>query len=215
MSSFPIYFYACRRLILRIQPPFPVVIFLALISVHWIFDYFSLTRGYGPALTFLMLAFCFINDWNKTLKPKYFAFTIFCFFLALLSNLCLLVPIVFLFGYLILTFSIRMKELSIVKIISFLITTLLFIGVLIPVYLYIQKLNKSGALWWGSTDGLWEVTGKSLSQNVFFTDNPSMKYLVIIFLILILVSSIINWRKTAKNFFSNQDFGFQACFYSA
>lgn len=195
LSSFPIYFYACRRLILKIKTPFPTLVFISLITVHWIFDYFSLSRGYGPTLGFLMLAFCHLVEWNSTQKPKYVLFLVLCFIGILLSNLSLLIPVLLLFSYIILGFLIRFKQFSFPRTLGFIASLLLFVAFMVPTYIYLKKLKDAGALWWGSTEGLWAVTGKSLSENVLYTDNDLIKYVIIAFLLFFLVTFVINWRK--------------------
>lgn len=110
LCSFPIYFFASRRFLLKSKTNFSILIFLALVSVHWIFDYFSFSRGYGPSLAFLMLSFCFIQLWLENHKTKHFIALIFFFIVALLCNLSLLVPLVILLFYLIIISIICLRQ---------------------------------------------------------------------------------------------------------
>lgn len=48
-----------------------------------------------------------------------------------------------------------------------------------PLVQFGLKLKNSGALYYGSLDGFWEVTGKSLSNLVLFTECPIIKWIVI------------------------------------
>lgn len=66
--------------------------------------------------------------------------------------------------------------------------------VFVPVYIYINKLKKAGALWWGSKEGLWEVTGKSLCKNVLFSENEIFKYLFILLMISFVSLLIFRWK---------------------
>lgn len=196
LSGFPVYFYACQRLVLKLKTSFPVLLFISLLTVHWIFDYFSLSRGYGPAMGFLVLAFCQIIQWNATQKPKYVFFTMLCFIVVLLSNLSLIIPVLLLFSYLILGFLVRIKHFSFRQIAGFIASILLFSAFMVPTYIYLKKLKDAGALWWGSTDGLWQVTGKSLGINVFFYNGDPLKYAILVLLIFFLAMFLFNWRKT-------------------
>ncbi|TSJ46545.1 hypothetical protein [Fluviicola chungangensis] len=196
LLTFPIYFFSGRKLLLNVASPFSILIFLALISVHWIFDYFSFSRGYGPSLAFLMLSFCFIQKWFETKKNRFYLAVIFSFAAALLCNLSLLIPLIILLFYLVLVSIIRAKQFTMRQLAGFWITTLCFMTFLVPVYIYINKLKKAGALWWGSKDGFWEVTGKSISRNVFFTESITIKYLIIFFLIFVSAALIIRLKKT-------------------
>jgi|GEM_PF-2150729 len=196
LCSFPIYFFASLKFLLKTKTNFSILIFLALISVHWIFDYFSFSRGYGPSLAFLMLAFCFIQLWLESHKTTHFIALIFFFIVALLCNLSLLIPLVILLFYLIFISVIRAKQFTAKQLFGFWITTLCFITFLIPVYIYINKLKKAGALWWGSLDGLWEVTGKTLSKNVLFTDNHFLKFVFLFLFVILGLIFLSNWKKT-------------------
>lgn len=194
LCTFPIYFFAGRKLLSKSETPFSFLILLALVSVHWIFDYFSFSRGYGPSLAFLLLAFCFIQKWLENQKTTYYIGIILSFLVALLCNLSLLISLVLLLFYLIFISIIRIKHFKTNQLIGFWITTLCFITFLIPVYIYILKLKKAGALWWGSKDGLWEVTGKSISRNVFFSESSVIKYLLVFWIAFISVKLISRWK---------------------
>nr|WP_294861059.1 hypothetical protein [uncultured Fluviicola sp.] len=196
LCSFPVYFFASRKFLLKTKAGFSMLIFLALVSVHWIFDYFSFSRGYGPSLAFLMLAFCFIQLWLESHKTSHFVALIFFFIVSLLCNLSLLIPLVILLFYLIFISIIRSRQFTVKQLVGFWITTLCFITFLIPVYIYINKLKKAGGLWWGSLDGLWEVTGKSLSENVLFSDNHSLKFIFLFLLFVLGIIFLYNWKKT-------------------
>lgn len=183
--SFPIYFFSSRKIVSDNIKQFQLIIFLALISIHWLFDYFSLSRGYAPSIAFLMLALSLIPSWIKTFKTTYLAiiFTAFC--LSILSNLSMIIPVVFLSGYLFLIFGVHWIQQRIKQKISFVIVLSAFSIFLFKIYAYIETLKKAGALWWGSKKGLWEVTGKSVSQNILFTENGYVKYgLIAVFSIM-------------------------------
>lgn len=194
VSTFPIYFFASRKLLLKTTIRFRLLIFIALISVHWIFDYFSFSRGYGPSLAFLMLSFCLIQNWLETFRVRSFVLVIGCFLLALLSNLSLLLPIFILICFLILYSFVSIRSISTKQLVGFWSATLFFLAFLVPVYIYLNKLKKAGALWWGSTEGLWEVTGKSLCKNVFFSDNDLLKWIVLPVMLLIVYSWAMHWK---------------------
>lgn len=185
LLTFPIYFFAGRKLLLKTKSSSSIFIFLALISVHWIFDYFSFSRGYGPSLAFLVLAFYLIQNWLETKKTHLYIAVIFLFAAALLSNLSLLIPLIILLFYLIFVSIILANQFTTRKLIGFWITTLCFMTFLVPVYIYINKLKKAGALWWGSKEGLWEVTGKSISKNVFFSESEVFRYLLVFWIVFI------------------------------
>lgn len=213
LCTFPLYFFASRKFLLNSKTNFSLLIFLTLISVHWIFDYFSFSRGYGPSLAFLMSAFCFIQLWLKSYKTIHYTGVILSFIIALLCNLSLLIPLVLLLFYFIFISIIRFRHFTIKQLIGFWISTLCFITFLIPVYIYLNKLKKAGALWWGSSDGLWQITGKSISKNVLFSDNDLWKYVFIVIFLLLGLVFLYFWRKTGFiSFLQKTEFWIPALF---
>lgn len=194
--TFPIYFFAGRKFLLKTKSSFSILIFLALISVHWIFDYFSFSRGYGPSLAFLILAFYLIQRWFETQNIRFYLAVIFSFTVALLCNLSLLIPLVILLFYLIFVSIIHGKQFTVRQLAGFWITTLCFMTFLVPVYIYINKLKKAGALWWGSKEGFWEVTGKSISKNIFFSESEVLKYVLVLWIAFIALKLRSRWKNS-------------------
>ena len=201
LLSFPIYFFAAKKLVLENIKQFRLLIFVALISIHWVFDYFSLSRGYAPSVAFFVLGLSFISTWNKQNKPFHLAIILGSFTFCLASNLSMFVPIVLLFGYLHLGLIIRWKQCALRSKIANYIISAVFILIAYKLFRYVIKLKEAGALWWGSKNGLWEVTGKSLSDNVFFTSNIYIKYgIIILFSLLIVLFVITLFKKGLKEF---------------
>jgi len=200
IASFPIYFFSAKKLVKENIKQFQFVIFLALISIPWIFDYFSLSRGYAPSVAFFMLGLSFILDWNLSFKPKYLVIISLSFILCLLSNLSMIVPIMLIFGYLILIFLLHWKQQSVINKIQIFCISLLFLYPIYKIYFHIEKLKEAGALWWGSKNGLWEVTGKSVSENIFFTNSEIVKYGLIILFIILIFAFIYHLKKGLKTF---------------
>jgi len=190
MASFPIYFFSTKTFIQRsIDKNFAWIIFIAINTVPWITDYFSLCRGYGPSLAFFLAAFCLFQTWIRKQNWKLFGCFIALLIITLFSNLSLLVPTFILFSYSIFLFVINRKKIE-GKLPS-LLFILAFMAFLVPVYIYLNKLKKAGALWWGSRDGLWEVTGKSLARNTLFTEHEIWKYIFIALFVLLSVLLIL------------------------
>lgn len=193
--SFPIYFFSSRKIVSENFKHFRMIIFLALICIHWLFDYFSLSRGYAPSVAFFMLSLSFIQSWNKTYKSRYFVLILIGFCLSILSNLSMIIPVLFLSGYLFLIFVIHWKYQDIRQKISFFILLSFFSVLIFKIYSYIETLKNAGALWWGSKKGIWEVTGKSVSQNIFFSESGTVKYGLSVIFIIIIVAFIYHLIK--------------------
>ena len=195
LLSFPIYFFSAKKLVAENIKQFPLIVFLALISLHWVFDYFSLSRGYAPSVAFLMLAMSLIPSWNKQGKPFYLAIILVSFTLCLGSNLSMFVPVLLLFAYLHLTLLIQWKQRTLGSKITSYIISAGFLYVTYKLFKYVLKLKEAGALWWGSKKGLWEVTGKSVSENVFFTSAESIKLGIIILFATLFAILIVSFLK--------------------
>jgi hypothetical protein len=133
--------------------------------------------------------------------------------IALLCNLSLFIPLIVLLFYLVIISIIQIRQFSRKQLAGFWITTLCFLTFLIPVYIYILKLKKTGALWWGSSSGLWEVNGKSISKNVLFTDHDTWKFILLAVLALIGITFLLLWRKTGfVSFLQKTEFWIPALF---
>ncbi len=201
ICCFPVFYFSAKKLVDENIKQFRLIIFLALVSIPWVFDYFSLSRGYGPAIAFFTLGLSFINGWNAKGKPKDITIILISFTFCLLSNLTMIVPILLIFGYLHLSLLIQWKQRDLTSKVYTYILSSGFLVIVYILYLYIDQLKTAGALWWGSKDGLWEVTGKSVSQTVFFTDSDYIKYaLVIVLSILAVVFTVFLFKKAWKEF---------------
>ena len=212
--SFPIYFFSSRKIVIENFKHFKLITFLALICIHWLFDYFSLSRGYAPSVAFFMFSLSFIPSWNKSFKIGYLILIYIGFCLSILSNLSMIIPVAFLTGYLFLIFIIYWKRQKTIFKISFFILFSAFVYVFLRMYSYTDTLKNAGALWWGSKKGLWEVTGKSVSQNIFFTESNIVKSgLIVVFIIMITVLIYLLIKKGLKQYILELQFWVTGLFF--
>ncbi len=204
IASFPLYFFATRNFIQRnIQKQTAWIVFIALNTIPWVTDYFGFCRGYAPSLAFFFTSFCVFQNWKERGNWKTLALFILLLILTLFSNLSLLIPVFILFSYSILVWIVNRKQFTGSK--QTIALFLAFLAFLVPVYIYLSKLKKAGALWWGSKDGLWLVTGKSLSKNVFFTEHIVWKYIFIALFVLVLTLLVFSLiRQNFKQFLFNE-----------
>lgn len=202
VASFPIYYFSVKKLVRENISKFQFIVFLALISIHWLFDYFSLSRGYAPSLAFFMLSLSFVPAWNQSFKSKHLIYILLGFVFCLLANLSMIISVLLLFGYLMLTFLIHWKTQTTKHKLYIFGITMVFLFVVYKIYEYIEKLKDAGALWWGSKKGIWEVTGKSVSENIFFTDSEFVKYGLLLSFLVILAVFIQQWIKKGFHVFS-------------
>ncbi len=144
---------------------------LCCISVPWIVEYAALARGYAFSMgTWFWMIVLLIE-----ITRNYSGWKILLFFLlgwlSMFSCLAFTIPVILLVGMLLVHagFTFRKKALS--DKLMYVIGTLLFLLAYLPLYKHSMRLKEAGLLWWGSKDGLWEVTGTSISKEVLFSES--------------------------------------------
>jgi hypothetical protein len=65
----------------------------------------------------------------------------------------------------------------------------------LPSIYYALTLRASGALYYGSLDGFWNVTGKTLARYIIFHDSNWLKYASLAVIFLLLFYFIRRWKK--------------------
>lgn len=193
--AFPVYFFSALLLVNQLVKSNKTLVFLALISCHWIFEYFAFTRGYGPSLALFLFSLFTIHRWFETTSLKFYVLTIVGLILSCWANLSMFLPVVILLGYLQVLFLINWKSTTNKHKSIFYLLSVIFCASLYPIYKHINALKDAGALWWGSKEGLWEVTGKSISNNVFFTDAIAIKFGLIFLFSVLTIFGFLFWKK--------------------
>jgi len=203
IGSFVLYFFSTKKIVQQnIDKSVAWIVFLAMNMIPWISDYFSYSRGYGSALAFFFTSFCLLEKWQTDLKPKTYLLTILLFWLTIVSNLSMLVPIFLLFAYSLLQIGLKWSVLK--SKILHLIAAAGFLFSLLQVYIYIEKLKSAGALWMGSRAGLWEVTGKSIAFNVLFNDHDNWQLVLSVILGIIVITFFLLWFQKKSFSFINE-----------
>lgn len=141
---------------------------LAVISSHYLFEYFAESRGYGMSIAFLMMALYFffrIRNSNRALDYLGLSFFI---ILAAAANLTLVIPALLIFALVFLHLILirRAKSWS--------IPLRIIIVAAVPLVLLIKisfAFKERGAFYYGSDKGFYEVTVKTLSQYILGTYN--------------------------------------------
>lgn len=195
LASFVLFFWSSYSLVKKLNlGNSSFIIFLSLNTIPWINDYFAYTRGYGIAIAFFILALSQIVSWIQTKRSKYLLVATMGIYLAVLANLTYLVGSILLIGFVLFYSFVHWKEFSWKTRISHGIIALTFILGLIPLIQFSFELKEAGALYYGSLDGLWNVTGKSICKNVLFYDAHWLKYLGVGVALLIGFLFLRNWK---------------------
>lgn len=209
---FCIYFWSARKLTPILHPGiWGDLCFVALNTIPWIFDYFSYTRGYGMAIGFFMCALLQLHFWLTTRKTVRLLFMLVLLYLTVLSNFTYLIT-----SMLIICFVIFLSILSVRKtgfrhlLVNFILVAA-FAFVLKPLILFTFDLKNAGALYYGSLDGLWWVTGKTLSRYVLFYDADWLRFLYVLIGIVGAALLVLQWKKESwQKFLSSPSFWLSA-----
>lgn len=154
------------------------IVALAIVCIPFVFDYFSYTRGYGLALCFFCCALYFLQRWLITAKYGLILALVLCLLLSVSANLTFLISSVLVMSYVIVVVLIHLKSLNVRKIAWLVATLVLFIVSLQPLFGFSFELRNVGALYYGSLDGFWPVTAKTLCRYVLFYDADWLKWVL-------------------------------------
>lgn len=180
LLAFFIYFWSIVHLLKGLNHRLNYLIALvALNAIPFVFEYFALTRGYGLGLAFFTLSIALLFNWIKTQKSGVLLFSLFAGWLSVFANLVFINSFALLISAVIVFLVVNKVNFSLKKY-ALQIGSLIFAVVLTsPLIEFGLKLKNSGSLYYGSLDGFWEVTGKSLSDLVFFSESSILKWLIL------------------------------------
>lgn len=169
--AFCLYFWAARKLTLTF-PQFNTgfLVFISLITIPWITDYFSYTRGYAMAISFFLAALVFLLRYTKEHKTIHLVVLIGLLWLSVFANFTYLISSILIAGFAGISWLVSWKRLTKRQVALQFFLFILFLLSLAPFINYSFDLKEAGALYYGSLDGLWWVTGKTLSRFVLFFD---------------------------------------------
>lgn len=198
LVAFPVFFWATFKILEPIgDKVLRFLLLSAVVMVPFIAEYFAYSRGYGLGMAFFVLGIKWVVDFIRIGKTRFFIGFLFAFWLSIFSNFIFLNPILVVIGYLAINqLIVRTKWLRFISLM------LLFLISIAPFVFLLFKLKEAGALYYGSLDGLWDVTGKTLSKMVFFFDSNYMLIPMTAFLLFLLVIwSAVFWKESIKNTF--------------
>lgn len=195
--AFVLYFFGIRKMI---QPVFGAfwrfILLAACTCVPFVLEYFAYSRGYGMGMAFFVWVLYFAQKLiteasiSNTFKLAFFTFFMLFSNLIFTGTFCLVLLL------LVLVFLKSRKSYSKKEKVQFLGVLAALLLSVSPLLAYSFFLKKIGALYYGSLAGLWEVTGKSLSTVVFFTDSQFVKWILSFLLVAGLMFYLYKWVKS-------------------
>ncbi len=203
--SFVVYFWALFQLVSTYKNN--LIKFLVLIGttcIPFILEYFANCRGYGISLAFFMASLVFLFRLSQSISFRNHLLFGLCLSIAIYANLTFLVSAV-LGGLFILIQQYRQKAI-VSKRNQFLHFGLhvFFALLIVPAGIYARVLKNGGALYYGSLDGLWEVTGTTLSRYTLFTDAIILKWVFLFLGVLAKLYLVRDWIKVGFALFFAQ-----------
>ncbi len=210
LLSLVLYLFYTYKLSLVIKDFFVKYALVAgLLFSHFFVEYFSLCRGYGLSMGFLMGGLYYVHCYYSTSKLKPFVLSLVFLLLASLANLTLINTFILTLLALITHLFFNRKAIT-NKLFYFL--PIFLIGV-IPIFLlaiYGFELKERGLLYYGGLSGFWSMTIETLLPYFVGETVVSGVVLVLLFIGLIAVLVVFNLpkRKISSFLTSCNLFGF-------
>lgn len=169
-----------------------ILAFIALNSMPYLLEYFAYFRGYGLSMGFFLCGVWYLYRYANEQKLIHVAVSYLLMFIAMAANLNILNSLILTVMGVALIHITNWKKISWKKHALVILGTIFLARITWPLIAFALKLKESGALYYSTLDGIWDMTGKSLSRYILFTDHDILMYL---FLLLILLSLLLLWRK--------------------
>ena len=194
LLAFPLYFIGIYRISRSLKLPFAELTTICIAAIPYTLEYFAYSRGYGFSLGTLMFSLSLLLAYQE---KRRLAHAFFCLLFALLSCwsvISFLLPAALICGSLFLTHVFRLRSFSWKKHVAVIAFLAAFGLAVLPLLAISEELRLNGRLYYGSLDGLWLVTGKTLSRYVFFCEGNWLKGLFILFMTGTAIAVLLKMR---------------------
>lgn len=193
--AFILFFWGIYRLIKPIQSDLnKMLILLGTTCIPFILDYFSYTRGYGLSMGLFIFSLSYVRDFVVHLHLRSAFWASFFMGLSVYANLNFILSLILMGLLFVLMQLLHKKELSIKQHLLLVSNYILLALAMLPNIFYGLQLKESGALYYGSLDGFWEVTGKTLSRYVIFYDADWLKYASLALIAVLIFYFVRRWK---------------------
>ncbi len=205
---FPIFFFYTYKISTELSNKiFRWTFFITLVFAHNFIEYFALTRGYGMSMALLFASIWFLIQVFKQSQLKYYFLSSIFMSLAILANLTLMNSAIIIMGILLLQIFINIKQATTkysLKAFAIIVFTLgIPIGFLISLLL---DFKAKGLLYYGTLDGIWNLTVKSLIKLLTGLESPIIGGFVLLYFIgtiVLFIGKIIK-QKSFHSLFKSQ-----------
>ncbi len=206
LFAFVLYFLGLRELLKELKTKnLRLIALITFCSLTIIIEYFALCRGYGLSLGFFIYGLVFLRNYFKNHKSSSLLFTYLFLIIAISANLTFIVTSLIIFGIICLNQLIHYRSIEKRQHFIHLLFHFSFLFLLSPFIKFSFKLKEHGALYYGSLEGIWDVTGKTLNQYIIFLKDDFLMYFYLgLFVVSIyfLIKRII--QSSLKKYFTDQ-----------
>lgn len=172
LLSMIIYLWAAVALSKRLPHPFGLARFILLTMIPFVIDFFSLSRGYGEGLAFMLAALLFAVRFEEKATFGYALAAIGCSALSVIASYTQLntfLPILLLIAWRILSDS-RPWTQRLIRLLGVGIPAGTFLAILLPT---LFELSGRGEFFFGGRNGFWSDTAASLGRCFAYYQSPS------------------------------------------
>lgn len=173
------------------------LLFLGVSCIPWILDYFSYSRGYATAITAYLWCIFFLIKFIQTEKISYYFFIITLLLFCTASNFIYIINSLLIVGIALSYFLIYFLSKTRMNYIAMLVITIIFIFGIYPMISFSMQLKTAGALYYGSLDGFWLVTVRSLAENLLFYKEEWLKFALLFLSLALVLFYFIQQKNTA------------------
>lgn len=196
LLAFPIYFWAIYQLLATYRNTlFRLLVLLGVTCIPFILEYFANSRGYGISLAFFMAFLVFMSRLTQKASIKNQLLTFLCLLIAVYANLTFLVSALLAVIFVLLQQLRQFSEIDKKQHYLHLLLHAVFGVCLIPAAIFARTLKIGGALYYGRLDGLWEVTGTTISRYTLFTDHIFFKWIFLLLGLFLIGLLVFRWYK--------------------
>jgi len=193
--AFILFYWGIVKLIKPLRSNFSrMMILLALTCIPFMLEYFAYARGYGLSLGFFVCSLVYLRKFTVLKKGKYVLLTYLFLALTVYSNLTFLVSSILAVLLIVLFQLIYRQKFSLTEQLLMLGSHAIFLVALMPAVSFAQRLREAGALYYGSLDGFWNVTGKTLSRYILFYEAYWLKWLFALAAAGCIIFLVSKWR---------------------
>jgi hypothetical protein len=211
LLAFPFFFFGVARLLKGFGRDWQrITALLAIVCVPFYLEYFAACRGYGLALAAFVWMIFFARKWLQLPKTATLALCYLSAWLAVFAILnyvssALIVCAAVVAGQLVFRADLtRRQHLTAAAL------HIVFLLALLPFIQLAGTLREAGALYYGSLDGFWLVTAKSVLRYTLFYEADWLKYVVGALFALIAVLALVSLFRNRVGGFLRQP---EALFY--